>query len=646
MNSLLPNNQLRIISRRSPLALRQVEEVCSLIPETEYELIPVTSYGDRHQEISLMGPDASSDFFTRELDEALLAGQADIAIHSAKDLPYPLPPGIEIICLTRGGDKRDALVTRDGSTLDQLPGGSRIGTSSQQRRKELEALRSDVVIVPIRGCIEERITQVDNGEIDALIVAACALDRLGLAHRASEYLPFATHPLQGNLAITASSQYAHRFRSLFQPFDIRRHFGSVKLVGFGPGDPELLTIKGNRALQEADVIFFDDLTNAAFLETFPAEKIYVGKRSGKHSHAQADINRKIYEAAISGRNTVRLKGGDPMLFSHGREEIDFLRSRLVEVSVIPGISSGNALASLLRIPLTHRGLAQSVAFVLGHTEKIPTPTADTLLYYMGGSRVTEIAKALLEAGHRPTTPVALVTHVSLPEQKILFSSLGELRYAVFRATPVLIMVGEVVGLEAQAHEMRIYHTGTTSATPLIHIEPLPTPQPTPEQYDWIIFTSRYGVRHYKALLTSQADRNFKIASVGPVTTAELIQRGICPDFESPTESAEGLVAFFASQPTGSILLPRSDKGLTALKEGLMAQGHRVTDLPVYANRFVDHPIRVDLHAIEKVEFSSPSAVEAFLRLYENIPDHLLFTAKGKTTYEAIQTIQTQSGHTR
>ena len=615
------------------MALLQVEELQRMLPaDIEWDVQKTISYGDKHKDVSLMTPSLASDFFTRELDEALLTGKADIAVHSAKDLPYPLPAGLEVIVLTAAKDKSDSLVTRNGETLSTLPAGSRIGTSSSQRKAELLALRSDIEVVPIRGTIEERIAQVDEGKVDALIVATCALDRLGLSHRASERLPFRTHPLQGNLAVTASTDIADEIRELFASVDIRRNYGKVHLVGFGPGDPELITVKGQKALEHADVICYDDLTNAEWLQQFPAEKIYVGKRAGRHSHKQEEINEILYQQAIAGKDVVRLKGGDAMLFAHGREEIDWLKERMVSVDVVPGVSSGMALSSLTQIPLTHRGVARSVALVLGHASELQTTDADTLLYYMGGGQVSEIARRLLERGRGPQTPVALVTNVSLPNQRAVYSTLGELKYAIFRDTPVLIMVGEVVGLEARSHVMRTYNTGTQSDTPLISITPNNIPLPPASDFDWVVFTSRYGVRHYTQPLTGA-----RIASVGPVTSEELRKKGVSTiDFESDTESAEGLLRFFALQRPCRILLPRSNKGLAALSDGLRQQGHTVTDLPVYVNTPNPNAVKQDLTKYDKVVFPSPSTVEAFRTLYgEDIPKHLLIIAKGQTTYEKI-----------
>lgn len=650
--------KIRIISRQSRLALLQVEELVKEAGITDYELIKTTSYGDRHKEVSLMDEGLAQDFFTRELDEALLEGRADIAVHSAKDLPNPLPDGIELLALTEGKDPSDSLVAHDGLTLATLPAGSKVGTSSAQRKEELLKVRPDLVVVPIRGTIEERIAQVDSGAVDALIVATCALDRLGLSHRATERLPFKTHPLQGKLAVTG------------------RHYGKVWLVGYGPGDPELITVKGQRLLKEADVVFYDDLSFVPVLAPqrvlrrfaepvkVPVQKyIYVGKRSGKHSHSQEEINELMYQAATEGKTVVRLKGGDPMVFAHGREEIDYLQSRFVKVEVVPGISSGIALASLTQIPLTHRGLARSAAFVLGHAKDIQTPTADTLIYYMGGAKVSEIAHSLIASGRSPETPVALVTNVSLPNQRTVFTSLGEMKWALFKATPVLIVVGEVVALEAKTHKSRVYDTSSTSETPLIKIEHLPFISNSNMdilEFDYIVFTSRHGVKHFfeeynncqlsselcspehlwsARIVNSQLP---KIISVGSFTTAALRERGIEPFFESPTQSARGIIDFFRDKPRGSrILLARSDKGLKALTDGL--RQHEVTDLPVYSNRPDKDAVKQDLTQYDKILFSSPSGVEAFRDLYGITKDKELqfdglIIAKGETTYEAIQTV--------
>ena len=615
------------------MALKQVEEVKRLLDGRgcDFEVVSTLSFGDRHKEISLMDSRLASDFFTLELDNALLDGTADIAVHSAKDLPYPLPGGIELLALTQATDNSDSLVARDGLTLQALPVGSKVGTSSAGRKAELQALRPDLIVVPIRGTIEERIAQVDNGQIDALIVATCALDRLGLRGLASETLPFKTHPLQGHLAVTAAQ--GSTLVNLFRSIDIRRGFGKVTLVGFGPGAPDLLTIRARKKLEEAHIIYYDDLTNEAFLEAFDCRKVYVGKRCGKHSHDQDEINELIYRSAVAGLRTVRLKGGDPMVFGHAREEIDYLKSRMVDVEVVPGISSASAMSALTQIPLTHRGMAQSVAFVLGHTNQPQTPAADTLVYYMGGGNISTIARRLLDAGRRPNTPVALVSNVSLPGERVVLSTLNELRWATYRVTPVMIVIGSVVEFYGK-NKGQTYNTGTQGETPLIEITPSNIAQPQAQAFDWVVFTSRYGVRYYTEPLDGT-----RIASVGSVTTAEIAGRGYEVTFESPTQSAKGLIDFFVRQPPQKILLPRSDKGLKTLSEALEKQGHRVTDLAVYTNTPNPKAIKQDLTAYDRVLFTSPTTVEVFRQLYADAEtNHLLLIAKGETTYEAIQTL--------
>lgn len=197
------HHTIRIVARSSRLSQVQVQEVMGRMPNVPYKLKILESYGDKNLGISLLNNEAPDDMFTRELDTALLKGEADIAIHSAKDLPEHLNGGLEVIALFDAFDKTDALVSRDHLTLQQLPAGSRIGTSSPLRRKELLALRPDLQIVGIRGCIEDRVQQVRRGDVDAVIVATCALKRLDMEDEIAEILPFETHPMQGRLAVTA-----------------------------------------------------------------------------------------------------------------------------------------------------------------------------------------------------------------------------------------------------------------------------------------------------------------------------------------------------------------------------------------------------------------------------------------------------------
>ena len=436
-------NYLKVISRKSQLAVLQVKEVMDSCPGVDYGLLTLETFGDKHKEISLL-ENPPADLFTRELDIALLEDTADIAIHSAKDLPYPLAAGLEVIALLGNFDHTDSLISRNNISLKELPVGSKVGVSSPLRRKELLAFHPELDAVGIRGTIDERIALVDSGSIDAFIVATSALHRLGLSDQAAEVVSFETPPLQGKLAVVAKTGRPE-LKALFEKQDMRTHFGKVTLVGFGPGDPDLLTIAGDRSMGEADVIFLDDLVDRDFLERYKAEKFYVGKRRHCHSYEQEQINRLMLVAAMEGKKVVRLKGGDSMIFAHGGEEVEFLKSNFISVKVIPGISTGTAVASLTQIPLTLRGIAKSVAFITGHAADVQLPVADTLVCFMAGSTIHLIAAKAIAEGRDPKTPVALVYNVSLPDQKEYLSTLELLSKSDYKyPTPIIIIIGEVV----------------------------------------------------------------------------------------------------------------------------------------------------------------------------------------------------------
>ena len=634
---------IRIIARQSPLSQLQVREVMEKFPEIDYHLETLSSYGDQHQYISLLDGEAPADMFTRELDAALLNNRADIAIHSAKDLPYPLDERLEVIALFPPFDQSDSLVSRNHLTLEQLPVGSSVGTSSPMRRKELLALRSDLNIVGIRGCIEERVRRVRSGEIDAAIVATCALKRLGMEAEISEILPFATHPLQGYLAITAL-RGREELKTLFEREDVLHRQGKVTLVGFGPGDPELLTVKAVKALQRADVIFYDDLIGKQYLDTLSAEKVYVGKRSGLHHAEQDEINRLLLQAAREGKDVVRLKGGDPMVFAHAGEEIEYLQSNLVSVSVIPGITTVSALAASAKISLTQRNISSSIALVNGHSTNPIIPSTDTIVYYMGGSRVTQIGKALLSEGWAATTPVLLVHNVSLPDEQTFETTIGELSTATSQLpTPVIMLVGDVAQLRHKSASVirRTLYTGLVCEdksfihTPMIEIEPVSYEVPKAAQYDYLLFTSRYAVKQWKGEFQG------RIISIGATTTEALKAAGVVFVEQVAQDDSYGVIDYFSRQVRGRVLIPRSNLALSIIPDGLRALGFQVTTLTVYNNIYPRHITRVNLSNIQRVVFTSPSTIDNFIRTYGELPAHIEYVTRGRITAQHLKNRQNE-----
>lgn len=225
--------------------------------------------------------------------------------------------------------------------------------------------------------------------------------------------------------------------------------GKVYLIGAGPGDPQLMTLKAARALWLADVVLVDALVNRACLaHTRPgARVIEVGKRCGRGSTPQAFIERLLYHYAKTGHTVARLKGGDPFVFGRGGEELQALLSLGVDVEVIPGVTAGVALPAMLGIPVTHRGLARGVTFVTGHGAGIDwgalARSGTTLVVYMGLRNLPKIRASLIAAGLKPSTPACVIENGTLPSQRQVVGTLGTISAPAFQG-PALIVVGDVV----------------------------------------------------------------------------------------------------------------------------------------------------------------------------------------------------------
>jgi len=649
--------KIRLICRNSRLSLVQAEEIKAFLPGMEFQVNAIESLGDKNKQIPLENCDIP-DFFTRELDDALLRNEADIAVHSAKDLPYPIPAGLEVIALTEAIDRTDSLVSINNLKLNELHANPRIGTSSLSRAESIKQARPDAKIVSIRGTIEERISLIEKGVADAVVVATCALRRLGLDAEIAEILPFKTHPLQGHLAIVAK-EGNKKLPELFSELDIRKNYGKIYLAGFGPGDPELITVKAHRALEKADAIYYDDLIEKTCLQNFSGEKIYVGKRKGNHSHTQDEINELLYNSVISGKITVRLKGGDPFIFGRGGEEYEYLHRRLIVPEVIPGITAAVGAAAQAAIPLTSRGESSSVAFITASSQKeIVVPHVDTLVYYMGASNLKELREKVLANGVLPETPAAIITNATQPYARVSFTNLGNLPDVTL--SPSVIIISKtiknrnimksrpnvlVTGLTADQYQ----ELGNVIHQPLIEI--IPTEMPCDffkfikhvYNYKYIIFTSRNSVKFFMEWVYSiganvDSLNSNLIISIGEVTTDELQKHGIIPHLQPELDSSRGIIELFRSKGiTGEeILIPRSDIALNILPDGLRALGNNVHIITVYYTQAVKKIEKIDLSGIDIIVFTSPSGVKSFLKHYGEIPFHIKVVTRGEQTQEAYE----------
>lgn len=246
--------------------------------------------------------------------------------------------------------------------------------------------------------------------------------------------------------------------------------GKVWIVGAGPGDPDLLTVKAYRAIQTADLILFDQLVSEDIRQLFPkaVPAFYVGKVKGHHSIAQRDLNALLIKRAREGKQICRLKGGDPFVFGRGGEELLALLQAGIAAEVVPGVTSASGCATYAGIPLTHRGLAQGCTFVTGHGEnelninwQALAQMDHTLVFYMGLTQASLIQEQLLRHGSLPSTPIAIIENGCRPNQRVITGQLRELQHRVIEQqiqAPALIVVGSVVGLAQQLNPQQFATT--------------------------------------------------------------------------------------------------------------------------------------------------------------------------------------------
>ncbi|MBM4035541.1 MAG: uroporphyrinogen-III C-methyltransferase [Planctomycetes bacterium] len=443
--------------------------------------------------------------------------------------------------------------------------------------------------------------------------------------------------------------------------------GVVFLVGAGPGDPGLITLKGLEALRGAEVVVYDALANPRLLrEARPdAELISVGKRGGCHTMKQEEINALLVAKGKEGKRVCRLKGGDPFVFGRGGEEALALAQAGVPFEVVPGVTAGVAAPAYAGVPVTHRGLASSVAFVTGHED--PTKEASdvawdrlatgvgTLVFYMGVRNLSHIVERLTTHGLAGETPAAVVQWGTVAQQRTAVGTLADIaERAAGMEAPAVLVVGRVVTLReelawferrplfgrrivvtrarAQASELcvRLEELGAeVLEMPAIRIEPPADWAPLDEAiarldaYDWVLFTSVNGVDGFfgRLAIAGKDSRALpRVAAIGPATAESLVRHGIRPDCQPERFTGAELVAALAAHEAlrgKRVLLPRAADVPETVRKGLEEAGAEVHEVDAYRTVVGGQPdaeivSRLMAGEVDFVTFTSSSTVRGFV----------------------------------
>jgi uroporphyrinogen III methyltransferase/synthase len=446
----------------------------------------------------------------------------------------------------------------------------------------------------------------------------------------------------------------------------------IYLVGSGPGDPGLFTVKGVRCMREADAVVYDRLAPEALLGYArpDAEKIYVGKKPGNPTMSQDEINTLLVELGRAGKTVVRLKGGDPYIFGRGGEEGLALHRAGLPFEVVPGVTSGVAAPAYAGIPVTHRNVSTSVAFVTGHEDPTKGSTdvdwgklangADTLVLYMGVGRIGEISAGLIAAGKNPETPVACVRWGTVAEQRTVTGTLDDIAERVSDVglkPPAIVVIGEVVALReagldwyerrplfgrrvvvtrarAQAGELsaeledlgaEVHEFPTIEIRPPEDFGPLDAAIRDLDSFGLIVFTSVNGVdafltrlRHHDLDLRD-VPRGARLAAIGPATAERLEEAGLRVDVVPEEYRAEALVGVLDTGRLAGerVLIPRARVAREILPEKLREAGAEVVVPPAYesvpsSEGGEELSLRLRSGEVDCVTFTASSTVENFV----------------------------------
>lgn len=726
-------------TRGSKLALAQAEYVRDILrdscPGHSFEIKTITTKGDRIIDRPL-GDIGGRGVFVREIEEQLLSGEIQLAVHSMKDMPVSPAEGLVFTRTWKREDPRDVLVLREKASLEELPEGAVIGTGSIRRQALLRRLRPDLRLTGIRGNVDTRLRKMEEEGLDGIVLAAAGLHRLGMRGKITQYLSYdqmIPAPAQGVLALEVREdarelqmlldQFAHeescftaaaerefmrlsggdchlpvgavcerlptgqyRLRAVSgdeeggrlyfaeaagtDPLAIAEEAaaglgqcgssaakGTVYLVGAGPGDPGMITVRGQELLRQADCVIYDRLIPPGLLQEVKAgcDLVYAGKEAHHHIMKQKDINARMIREAKKGKKVVRLKGGDPFVFGRGGEEALALLEQGINVEVVPGVTSAVAGAACAGIPVTHRGMAGGFHVVTAHDQKdhladidfeALVKSGDTAVFLMGLSRLEEIVRRLVEAGMPEQADVAVIAHAAQPDQKVCQGTLRDIAGKVREeelTPPALIVAGPVVGLRQQLAGVWKKRKTPTCLVPRIGSEVTGLTRLLREngicvdevqvgeivwldwmdqrlsdqRPDWMVFTSRHGVEGFfygirKAGVDIRSFSGSRVAAIGGKTAEALALCGIQPDRIPERADSQTLSDMLEEilQPEDRVWYLKAERTEPELADRL-SLCCKLTEINVYANREIE--VVIPARSYDAAAFTCASSVK---RLYE------------------------------